>query len=102
VILIYVIIYSNIVKFYTELSKQEWNSRESSWDFLQNELVRLTGEKKTLQSAIETYKTYWSMQFHQLHQNEVELNRQFIEIYGLQNDLDPHVHLLDFINLTDE
>ena len=31
--------------------------------------------------------------FYQLHENEEELNRQFIEIYGLQDELTPDVPL---------
>jgi hypothetical protein len=36
---------------------------------------------------------YWNEQFFQLHENEEELNRQFIEIYGLQDELTPDVPL---------
>ncbi|WP_343624776.1 BREX-1 system adenine-specific DNA-methyltransferase PglX [Flavobacterium lindanitolerans] len=83
------------------LSKQEWNSRETSWDFLQNELVRFGGGG-SLKSAITSYKEYWAMQFHTLHQNEEELNRQFIDIYGLQEELTPDVPLEDITILKEE
>lgn len=83
-----------------EISKQEWNSREISWDFLQNELVSFRGV--TLQSAINSYKDYWALQFRKLHQNEEELNRQFIDIYGLQDDLTPNVPLEDITILKEE
>ena len=82
------------------LSKQEWNSRETSWDFLQNELVRFGGVD--IKSATNSYKDYWALQFHKLHQNEEELNRQFIDIYGLQDELTPDVPLEDITILKEE
>ena len=39
------------------------------------------------------YIAKWKALFHQLHTNEEELNRQFIEIYGLQEELTPDVPL---------
>lgn len=39
------------------------------------------------------YKAYWGTKFDELHANEEELNRQFIEIYGLQDELTPDVPL---------
>ena len=83
-----------------ENSREEWNSRETSWDFLQNELIRFNGQD--LEEAIDLYKMYWSKQFYQLHQNEEELNKEFIEIYGLQNELTPDVPLDEITILRDE
>ena len=82
------------------ISRQEWNSRETSWDFKQNELIRLHGQ--TIEEAVDLYKIYWTKKFIDLHQNEEELNRQFIEIYGLEEDLDPNVPLEDITILRDE
>ena len=42
---------------------------------------------------LEQYKKKWERMFYQLHENEEELNRQFIEIYGLQDELTPDVPL---------
>lgn len=88
-----------------ERSRKEWNSRETSWDFLQNELVRgmrEEGRGKILEEAYHNYCTHWSEQFIQLHKNEEELNKQFIEIYGLQEELTPDVELKDITILRDE
>lgn len=82
------------------ISQQEWNSRETSWDFLQNELLRLHGQD--IEESIDLYKHYWTKKFKELHQNEEELNAQFIEIYGLEEDLDPNVPLTDITILKDE
>jgi len=91
---------SNIVNKLISISRQEWNSRETSWDFEQNELIRLNGQD--LQEAVDLYKAYWSRQFIQLHQNEEELNARFIEIYGLQEELSPDVPLDEITILKDE
>ena len=82
------------------ISEQEWNSRETSWDFEQNELIRLHGQD--IEEAIDLYKAFWTKKFIELHQNEEELNRQFIKIYGLEEDLDPNVPLEDITILRDE
>ena len=89
-----------LVFFNVQVSRQEWNSRETSWDFEQNELIRLNGQD--IEEAIDLYKAYWTKKFIELHQNEEELNRQFIEIYGLEEDLDPNVPLEDITILRDE
>ena len=89
------------------ISRADWDSHETSWDFKENELVRLAKEGLgkitatvngevamqyySLQLLVEEYKTYWTEQFLQLHANEEELNRQFIKIYGLEEELTPDV-----------
>lgn len=83
-----------------EVSKQEWNKDELSWDFLQNELIRIKGQD--LEETYDLYQQYWSNKFYQLHKNEEELNRQFIDIYGLQDELTPDVPLEDITILKEE
>ena len=46
-----------------------------------------------LEVLVENYESEWEDLFHQLHHNEEELNRKFIEIYGLQDELTPDVPL---------
>ena len=48
---------------------------------------------KKLETIVNVYKTKWEYFFYKLHTNEEELNRQFIEIYGLQDELTPDVPL---------
>ncbi len=93
-------IIANIIIKLIELSKEEWNSRETSWDFLQNELIRLKGQD--IEEAVDLYKLYWTKQFYELHHNEEELNKEFIHIYGLQDELTPDVALEDITLLRDE
>ena len=104
------------------ISKSDWDAHETSWDFQRNELLTIdaetyadniqyqiekhekeTGEKICIDPAapelgslawrIEQYKLKWEKLFMQLHANEEELNRQFIDIYGLQDELTPDVPL---------
>ena len=77
------------------ISKSDWDAHETSWDFEENELVRLGKEQgegpHRLSDLMEAYKAHWTEQFLQLHANEEELNRQFIGIYGLEDELTPDV-----------
>ncbi len=81
------------------LSKLDWDAHETSWDFEQNELVALSEQgdcangAATLQQLVAAYHEKWEAKFMQLHENEEELNRQFIDIYGLQDELTPDVPL---------
>lgn len=79
------------------ISKSDWDAHETSWDFQENELVRLSkaqGEgSHRLSDLMDAYREHWTEQFLQLHANEKELNRQFIEIYGLEDELTPDVPL---------
>ena len=84
-----------LVKQNISISRADWDSHETSWDFQENELVRLSKEQgegpHRLSDLMDAYRKYWTEQFLQLHANEEELNRQFIEIYGLEDELTPDV-----------
>lgn len=115
-------IISAIVSENISISRSDWDAHETSWDFQRNELLSIdtstymenidykiekhfeeTGEHISLSPAapklgslewrMEQYKTKWERKFMQLHKNEEELNRQFIDIYGLQDELTPDVPL---------
>ena len=110
------------VKQSIQISKADWDAHETSWDFQRNELLSIdtsnytenidykiekhfeeTGEHISISPAapqlgslewrMEQYKAKWERKFMQLHKNEEELNRQFIDIYGLQDELTPDVPL---------
>lgn len=112
----------NIVNNNISISRSDWDAHEASWDFQRNELLSIdtstytenidykiekhfeeTGEHISISPAapklgslewrMEQYKTKWERKFMQLHKNEEELNRQFIDIYGLQDELTPDVPL---------
>lgn len=113
---------NSIVQQNISISKQDWDAHETSWDFETNPLLAVdeetyidnihheierhkkeTGERICIDSAapeldslewrMEQYKQKWEHLFMQLHENEEELNRQFIDIYGLQDELTPDVPL---------
>ena len=112
----------SIIQQNIDISKSDWDAHETSWDFQRNELLSIdtstymeninyeiekhfeeTGEHICIDPAapqlgslewrMEQYKTKWERKFMQLHKNEEELNRQFIDIYGLQDELTPDVPL---------
>ena len=92
-----------------EISKEDWDSRETSWDFRTNELVRILNdeflilnEKPKLEMVYNRYCEYWSEKFYKLHANEEELNRFFIDIYELGDELTPDVALKDITILKSE
>lgn len=90
-----------LVKENIQISKEEWDSRETSWDFTQNELIKHKTDS-SIENAYTTYCKYWENKFLEQHKNEEELNRIFIEIYGLQDEITPEVNLEDITLLSDE
>ena len=80
------------------ISKEEWDSRGTSWDFEKLSLI----DGKDLKSAYENYCNHWRDNFVQLHKNEEELNRLFIEIYELQDEMDEKVSFDDITILKKE
>ena len=88
----------NIVQENISISKEEWDSRETSWDFERLSLI----DSKDLKTAYENYCSHWRDNFVQLHKNEEELNRLFIEIYDLQDEMDEKVSFDDITILKKE
>ena len=80
------------------ISKEEWDSRETSWNFKKLSLI----DGKDLKTAYENYCSHWRDNFVQLHKNEEELNRLFIEIYELQDEMDEKVEFEDITILKEE
>lgn len=81
------------------LSKTDWDSFETSWDFKKHPLVqgvfKLNLENSLAEKYIEASYMNWEKEcnerFNTLKANEEELNRIFIDIYGLQDELTPEV-----------
>ena len=88
-----------------EISRNDWDSFETSWDFKLPPLIQfrqsnaLWGDPTaedfrnngSIQLSYKAWETFTEMQFSQLKANEEELNRIFIDIYGLQDELAPEV-----------
>ena len=82
------------------LSKEEWNSYEISWNFKRHPLISVISRNRLLfddTTDIDLAECYicWENEcnerFNKLKANEEELNRIFIDIYGLQDELTPEV-----------
>ena len=74
----------NVAKRNCEISKIDWDSFETSWDFIKHPLIRPVS---TVADAFAQWKAECDNRFNQLKVNEEELNR----IYGLQDELTPEV-----------
>ncbi len=101
------------------ISKEDWDAHETSWDFQRSPLLERRSDcgqnvadidmldedeatefmadpnipthSNSLSDVTLAYEQYWEKKFLRLHANEEELNRRFIEIYGLQDELMPDV-----------
>lgn len=97
---------SDLVGQNIELSKTDWDFFETSWDFKRHPLLQYTAftPQMVAQEEANSYLTtngiadaycHWKQacddRFNQLKSNEEELNRIFIDIYGLQDELTPEV-----------
>jgi hypothetical protein len=82
---------SSIVSSNVCISKTDWDSFETSWNFLKHPIHTHRGDSTTLEQAFNNWSNFAENQFNQLKANEEELNRIFIEIYGLQDELTPEV-----------
>ena len=76
----------DIVRNSIKTSKSDWDSFETSWDFQRHPLIRKTA---TIKEAFSQWQQECDERFNQLKSNEEELNRIFIDIYGLQDELTP-------------
>ncbi|MBM6820687.1 BREX-1 system adenine-specific DNA-methyltransferase PglX [Clostridium saudiense] len=76
-----------------QISKNEWDSFEVSWDFKVHPLLKVLDkeENNNIESAFRIWETECEVAFKQLKYNEEELNKIFIDIYGLQDELTPEV-----------
>ncbi|WP_121614393.1 BREX-1 system adenine-specific DNA-methyltransferase PglX [Mesobacillus foraminis] len=72
------------------ISKEEWDSYEESWDFKKHPLLELDN-KTTIEDAFNNLVVNSNNQFYKIKEHEEEINRIFIEIYGLQGEMTPEV-----------
>ena len=99
----------HIVKDNIGFSETDWDSFEISWDFQRHPLLNhIVDDKRTeingsLQNAFNIWKSEAQDRFDQLKSNEEELNKIFIDLYGLQDELTPDVADKDVsVRLADE
>lgn len=77
---------TDLCKRNISLCKADWDAFETSWDFQRHPLMRPVG---TVEEAFSQWKEECEDRFQKLKGNEEELNRIFIHIYGLEDELTP-------------
>lgn len=88
-----------LVRKSTDIVKADWDSFETSWDFQCHPLINMIAQGGTffdrgrilLAECYSLWESECTERFNQLKANEEELNRIFIDIYGLQDELTPEV-----------
>ena len=74
-----------------DLSRNDWDSSELSWNYMRNAMTGGTVMGKLISDKYREWEAECENRFNQLKANEEELNRIFIDIYGLQDELTPEV-----------
>lgn len=89
---------NNLVQQNINIAKEEWDSRETSWDF--EKLFIASGSK--ISDSYRNYCNHWRDNFVQMHKNEEELNKLFIDIYELNDEMNEKVPFEDITLLKNE
>lgn len=94
---------SELCKECVTLSKEDWDAFETSWDFKRNPLIpENIGSNVYLRDIYNEWSEIAHNRFVSLHQKEELLNEKFIQIYGLQDELDKGVEEKDItVRLAD-
>ena len=90
---------NSLVEENIDLSKDDWDSFETSWDFTRHPFIKAITKYPNMMDIGNIYLAecydIWAGEceerFEKLKANEEELNRIFIDIYGLQDELTPEV-----------
>ena len=86
---------SNVIK----ISVSDWDSYETSWDFITLPFLQSEHRQQTLHETYIKLRAHWQEMTLEMQRLEEENNRVFIEAYGLQDELTPDVPLSE-ITLT--
>ena len=78
-----------IVNQQVMISKKDWDAFETSWNYKKHPLLCIGSDKISV--AFEVWRKECENRFNQLKAKEEELNRIFIDIYGLEDELTPEV-----------
>lgn len=73
------------------LSKDDWDDYETSWDFTTHPLFKYKTDSNKLSDAFSAYEGYCEERFNNLKRNEEKLNEIAIELYGLEDELTPDI-----------
>ena len=75
-----------------DLSRRDWDSFETSWDFKTHPLIKPV---PLISESFAQWSDECEKRFTRLKSNEEELNRIFIDIYSFQDELTPEVEEKD-------
>ena len=78
-----------VVPKLVDISKFDWNSYETSWDFIKSPIIRT--QQPNLEQAFNTWQQQNADAVDEMKRLEEENNKLFIDAYGLQNELTPEV-----------
>jgi len=81
----------NLVLDNINISKNDWDSFEISWDFKKHPLLNYKFKCSTIKQTYEGWTIFAKQQFNKLKENEEKLNSIFIDIYGIREELTPEV-----------
>lgn len=90
---------SNNASTLVSLSKNDWDSYETSWDFTSLPVLNPDYRQPTLKTTYQKLRAHWREMTLEMQRLEEENNRTFIDAYGLQDELKPEVPLNE-ITLT--
>ena len=74
-----------------QIAQEDWDEFETSWNFTQHPLVKYGLGVFTIADAYTVWHDHAEQRFRKMQANETELNRLFIDLYGLQDELTPDV-----------
>ncbi len=98
-----IIYFDNLCNTNIITSVQDWNKYEFAWGFTKCPfIINLDNQLRSIDEIYGEYTQKWTQNFFDLHRNEEEMNSKFIEIYGLQDELTPNIHLQKITILQDE
>ena len=90
---------TSTVKKIITISRQDWDSYETSWDFTTLPLISPEYLSPTIEASYQKLRSHWQEMTTEMKELEEENNKIFIEAYGLQDELTPDVPLSE-ITLT--
>ncbi|TEA50162.1 BREX-1 system adenine-specific DNA-methyltransferase PglX [Bacillus sp. BH2] len=82
---------TELVGYLVEIAREDWDAFEVSWDFKQHPFLIQDNKNLSLEERYTVWENYAENQFHKLRCYEEELNRIFIELYNLKEELTPDV-----------
>jgi type II restriction/modification system DNA methylase subunit YeeA len=85
----------NLTKECIEITRLNWNSYETSWDFKNHPLLVFKNKGESIVDAFESWKKFNSEQIQKLKNLECDINNYFIEYFNLKKEVDNKIEFED-------